>query len=92
MMNTDATLTRGRYEYPKLQVVGALSALLEASDVTFEDEPGVEAALYMWKDSSADFADCLVGARNVRLGCSATATFDTKAIRLDTLVRSDFRV
>jgi predicted nucleic-acid-binding protein len=77
---------RSRYEFPKSQIVGALSALLETSEVTFEDEPGVEAALYTWKDSPADFADCLIGAHNVQLGCTATATFDTKATRLDTFV------
>jgi len=77
---------RSRYEFPKSQIVGALSALLETAEVTFEDEPGVEAALYMWKDSPAEFADCLIGAHNVRLGCSATATFDTKATRLETFV------
>jgi hypothetical protein len=34
------------------------------------------------KDSGADFADCLVEARNRRLGCRATATFDGKALKL----------
>jgi predicted nucleic-acid-binding protein len=73
---------RSRYELSKAQIVGALSALLETAEVTFEDEPGVETALYTWKDGAADFADCLIGAHNTRLGCSATATFDTRAIRL----------
>lgn len=73
---------RSRYGLPKAQIVGALSALLETADVAFEDEPGVETALYTWKDGAADFADCLIGAHNTRLGCSSTATFDTKASRL----------
>jgi predicted nucleic-acid-binding protein len=73
---------RSRYELPKAQIVGALSALLEAADVTLEDEPAVETALYTWKDSTAEFADCLIGAHNIRLGCSATASFDARAIRL----------
>ena len=77
---------RSRYELPKAQIVGALSALLETAEVAFEDEPGVETALYTWKDSTAEFADCLIGAHNSRLGCSATATFDTKAVRLATFV------
>jgi len=73
---------RSRYEFTKEEIVTALSALLEASDLLFEDEPSVEHAVYSWKDSAADFADCLIGARNRRLGCHATATFDGKALKL----------
>ena len=53
-----------------------------ASDLAFEDEPSVERAVYSWKDSSADFADCMIEARNRRIGCRATATFDIKALKL----------
>jgi predicted nucleic-acid-binding protein len=45
-------------------------------------EPSIERAIYSWKDSAADFADCLIEARNRRLGCRATATFDGKALKL----------
>jgi predicted nucleic-acid-binding protein len=31
----------------------------------------------------ADFADCLIAARNLRIGCHATATFDGKALKLE---------
>ena len=48
----------------------------------FEDEPAITQALFMWKDSSAPFADCLIGARHWELGCSATATFDQGALKL----------
>ena len=61
---------RSRYELVKSDIVAA-----------FEDEPSVELAVYSWKDSAADFADCLIGARNRRLGCRATATFDAKALK-----------
>jgi len=47
-----------------------------------EDEPAIEEALFIWKDTTADFADCLIGAKNRRLGCRATATFDLKASKL----------
>jgi predicted nucleic-acid-binding protein len=56
--------------------------LLGATDVRFEDEPAIEEALFIWKDTTADFADCLIGARNRRLGCRATATFDANASKL----------
>lgn len=73
---------RSRYSLPKNQIIAAVSGLLDAADVQFEDEPAVEEALFVWKDAAADFADCLIGARNRRLGCRATATFDAKASRL----------
>lgn len=73
---------RSRYELSKSAIVGAFSALLDAAELCFEDESCIEAAIYTWQDSTADFADCLIGARNSRLGCSATATFDSKALRL----------
>jgi predicted nucleic-acid-binding protein len=73
---------RSRYSLQKNQIIAAISGLLDAADVQFEDEPAVEEALFVWKDATADFADCLIGARNRRLGCRATATFDAKASRL----------
>jgi predicted nucleic-acid-binding protein len=73
---------RSRYELAKPDILSAFSALLDTADLAFEDEPSIENALYSWKDSVADFADCLVEARNRRLGCEATATFDSKAMKL----------
>ena len=73
---------RTRYELAKAEIVTAFSALLDTADLTFEDEPSVETAVYSWKDSAADFAHCLIEARNRRLGCRATATFDVRALKL----------
>jgi predicted nucleic-acid-binding protein len=73
---------RSRYAVPKSQIIAALSGLLDASDIQFEDEPSIEEALFMWKDAAADFADCLIAAKNRRMGCRATASFDVKAARL----------
>jgi predicted nucleic-acid-binding protein len=73
---------RSRYELAKGDILIAFTALLEAVEVDFEDEPSVEHAIYMWKDSAAEFADCLINARSRRLGCRATATFDSKALKL----------
>lgn len=81
LLETECVL-RSRYELSKSDIVAALSALLEASELEFEDEPSLEQALYSWKDSRADFADCLIDARHRRLGCRATATFDSKALKL----------
>ena len=73
---------RSRYCLSKIDIVAAISGLLDATELQIEDEPTVEEALYVWKESGADFADCLVAAKSRRLGCRATATFDTKASKL----------
>ncbi|HEY4368654.1 MAG TPA: type II toxin-antitoxin system VapC family toxin [Steroidobacteraceae bacterium] len=73
---------RSRYSLTKAEILAALSALLASAELHFEDEHSIEAALFAWKDSSADFADCLIGARHRALGCRATASFDTKATKL----------
>ena len=78
---------RSRYDFQKAEIIGAISGLLDATDVQLEDEPAVEEALFVWKDRSAGFADCLIGARNKRLGCSATASFDAKAAKLPGFIR-----
>ncbi len=77
---------RSRYSLQKSEVMEAISGLLDATEVQFEDEPAVEEALFIWKDSAADFADCLIGAHHRRLGCRATATFDAKAVKLPSFV------
>ena len=73
---------RSRYDVSKVEVIATISALLNSVDVDIEDEPAVEEALFLWKDHAVGFADCLIGARNRRLGCSATMTFDAKAARI----------
>ena len=73
---------RSRYELAKEDIVTAFSALLDTADLALEDEPSVENAVYSWKNSAADFADCLIEARNRRLGCRATATFDGGALKV----------
>ena len=81
LMETEWVL-RSRYSLPKNLMIETLSTLLEATDVQFEDEAAIEEALFNWREANADFADCLIGARNRRLGCRATATFDVKAAKL----------
>jgi predicted nucleic-acid-binding protein len=73
---------RSRYELAKEDILTAFSALLGTADLAFEDEPSVENAVYSWKDSAADFADCLIEARNRQLGCRASATFDGRALKV----------
>jgi predicted nucleic-acid-binding protein len=81
LMETEWVL-RSRYAVPKNQIVAAISGLLDAADIQFEDEPVIEEALFIWKEATADFADCLIGAKNRRMGCQVTVTFDVKASKL----------
>ena len=73
---------RSSYGFKRDAVLSMFRALLEARELSFEDEPAVEEALFHWKDSACGFADCLITAHNRQLGCRATATFDPKAARL----------
>lgn len=85
LMETEWVL-RSRYSVSKNQIIEAISGLLDATDVQFEDEPAIEEAIFIWKEFTADFADCLIGAKNRRLGCRATATFDLKASKLPSFI------
>lgn len=73
---------RSRYNLPKSEIIATFSGLLASAELHFEDEHSIEEALFIWKDSPADFADCLIGARHRALGCRATASFDAKAAKL----------
>jgi predicted nucleic-acid-binding protein len=81
LLETELVL-RSRYELVKEDIVTAFSALLDTADLALEDEPSIENAVYSWKNSAADFADCLIEARNRRLGCRATATYDGRALKV----------
>ena len=73
---------RSRYELEKTEIHRALSGLLDSVEFTVEDERSVEQALFLWRKSPAEFADCLIGVRHLNLGCRATASFDGRALKL----------
>ena len=77
---------RSCYGLKKAEIAAVISSLLDTTDVAFEDEPAIEECLQVWKDGTASFADCLIGAHNRRADCRATATFDAKAGRLPMFV------
>ena len=77
---------RSRYKLGKEEILSTFSELLSAGDIRFEDEHAIAQALFMWKDSSAQFADCLIGARHWALGCTATATHDQGVLKLSGFV------
>lgn len=70
------------YGFDRHQIADTVHYLLLADELVIEDVEIVRSALYAYRVSSADFADCLLGMSNGYLGCERTATFDRKAGRL----------
>ena len=77
---------RSRYGLSKAEILGTFSGLLESAELQIEGEPSLEQALFIWKDSAAEFADCLIGMRHLELGCRATASFGQRALKLPSFV------
>src|ERR1700733_564668 len=73
---------RGRYGFNREALLSIFRALLEARELSFEDEPALEEALFRWKDTACGFSDCLITAHNRQMGSRPTAPFEGKAARL----------
>jgi len=73
---------RSRYGFTRAGLLTIFRSLLAARELSFEDEPALEEALFHWKDSPRQFPDWLITAHNRQLGCRATDTFDAQAARL----------
>ncbi|HEX6141423.1 MAG TPA: type II toxin-antitoxin system VapC family toxin [Geminicoccaceae bacterium] len=65
------------------QAAAVLAALLSSDDLQIEDFRVVQTALYMYRVSRAEFADCLIAVSNGVSGCERTATLDRRAAELD---------
>lgn len=66
----------------KTTVIQTLQSLMESYDVEIEQEESLEQALHYYKNSKADFSDCLMASGYQRSGCSIMLTFDDKASKL----------
>jgi predicted nucleic-acid-binding protein len=73
---------RSRYKLKKPQLLETFSNLLDARELMLENEHVIEEALFHWRDSAAQFADCLIAAHHRASGCEATATFDGAALKV----------
>src|SRR5580692_8819830 len=73
---------RSRYEFDKSTVLGTFNALLETQELDFQDEPALERALSLYRQGSADFADCLHAGQCGSAGRAPMITFDETAARL----------
>lgn len=73
---------RSGYGFTKTDTVDTLSALLSTRELVFEAEQALEAALHAFRQSGADFADCLHVALAFHAGASPLLTFDRRAAKL----------
>ncbi|MGH8132327.1 MAG: PIN domain-containing protein [Steroidobacteraceae bacterium] len=73
---------RSRYKLEKPTVLGAFNALLETQELEFQDEPALERAISLYRQSSADFADCMHAGQCGSAGRAPMITFDDTAARL----------
>ena len=73
---------RAGFGYAKDEVMEVLSNLFSAVELTFESERALEVALQLYRESAADFADCLHIALVVQAGQQPMWTFDKRAAKI----------
>jgi predicted nucleic-acid-binding protein len=73
---------RRSFRLDREQIADVADRLLKSSLVV-EDYDALGFALYLYRTSGADLADCLLGVTNGFAGCERTATFDRRASELD---------
>lgn len=65
------------------QVAEALETLLRAREIRVDQAEAVWKALRDFRETRADFADCLIAQTGRIAGCETTMTFDREAAKLD---------
>jgi predicted nucleic-acid-binding protein len=70
------------YEMPRADVADALDQMLRAAEIEIEHRDHVRRAAVVYRETSVDFADALVGSVNQGAGCDLTLTFDKGLRRL----------
>ena len=73
---------RSSFGFDKNDVLTTLSNLFSASELTFESERALEVALHLFRECSADFADCLHVALATHAGEQPLWTFDKGAAKV----------
>lgn len=71
----------GCYTSTKAEICEILETLLRTKEIVVAHADTVWKALRVFKDSKADFADCLIERSAHEAGCSHTATFDRDAAK-----------
>jgi len=71
------------YGYPRAQIAQAMEMVFRTRQFQIEDQAAALAALRIYRQGKADFADALIAAGNRSAGCETTVTFDHKASRVE---------
>lgn len=74
------------YRYRRDQVATIIENILRTEVFTVEDAAQAWAAVAAYRQSGADFADCLIAEVNRAHGCDVTVTFDKAASALEAFV------
>ncbi|MHB1273861.1 MAG: PIN domain-containing protein [Rhodanobacter sp.] len=69
------------YGLDRAQLTDALEALLRTKELMVERAETVWKAVRVYRDSRADFADCLIACCAASAGCEHTMTFDRGAAK-----------
>jgi len=75
------------YKLKREQLILIIEQLLDVEQAIIEEQDLVRRALKDFRFSKADFADCLIGQKNLKAGCKQTITFDRSAATLDSFER-----
>lgn len=67
---------RAAYRLGKETIADALDKVLSTSAFSFDDRDLLRAAALDYREGKGDFADYVIGRRNLRAGCDHTVTFD----------------
>ena len=73
---------RSSFEFRKDDVIHVVSSLLSATELSFESEHALEVALHLFREGTADFADCMHVALASQAGEQPLWTFDKRAARI----------
>jgi len=73
---------RSSFGFAKNDVMAALASLLSSAELGFESERALEVALQLYREGSADFADCLHVALAAQAGEQPLWTFDKAAAKI----------
>lgn len=74
---------RASYEFGKDEVMQVLASLFSTAELSFESERALEVALQLYREGTADFADCLHVALAAHAGERPLWTFDRRAAKVN---------
>ena len=73
---------RANFGFDKNQVMTVMASLFSSAELSFECERALEVALQLYREGSADFADCLHTALAAQAGELPLWTFDKRAAKI----------